>query len=179
MFQITPPKNGHEERVPKLVLGCAIFVFLFSTLYNIIIFERVPHIHDEIAYLFQAQIFMTGHLYAHSPCARTSFDFPHIINNGRWYSIYPPGFPFLLMIGLILRAPFIINPSFAALSVVLFYFIGKETFDKRTGIYASVLGSLSPWLLLMSATFLSHTTSMFFNALFLLFLLKTLRSPSL
>lgn len=164
--------------IPRVVLFGALFVFLFTALYNIYVYERVPHVHDEIVYLFQARIFLAGHVFAASPCAPASFDFPHMINNGKWYSIYPPGFPFLLMIGLLLKAPYLINPFFGALSILIFYLLGKDLYDRRTGILAAVLGSLSPWLLLMSSTMMSHTTSMFFNALFLLLILKSIKRPT-
>ena len=167
------------SNIPRVVFIGTLFVFLFASLYNIYIFKRVPHIHDEMVYLFQARIFLTGHAYANSPCAPASFDFPHMINNGKWYSIYPPGFPFLLMIGLLLKAPFLVNPIFGALSILVFFLLGKELYDRRTGALAAVLGSLSPWLLLMSSTMMSHTTSMFFNSVFLLFILKSIKTPKL
>jgi len=166
------------SNIPRVVFVGAIFVFLFTSLYNIYVFEHVPHIHDEIVYLFQAKIFRTGHLYTTSPCAPASFNFPHMINTGKWYSIYPPGFPFLLLLGLLLNAPFLVNPSFGTMSIVLFYFLGKEIYDRKTGIASAILASLSPWLLLMSSTMMSHTTSMFFNSLFFLFVLKSIRKPS-
>jgi len=167
-----------KKRLPLPVIGAALFVFLFCSLFSYFVFEHVPHVNDEIAYLFQAKLFQSGRLFAPSPCARESFDFPHIISNGRWYSIYPPGFPFLLMLGLFLRVPWLINPLLAAASVILFYFLGRTLYNRSVGIVASVLGAVSPWYLLMSSTMMSHTSSLFFNALFLLFLFRSLKRPS-
>ncbi len=165
--------------IPLPVILASAFVLVFCSVFNTLVFENVPHVHDEIAYLFQAKIFRSGKLFAPSPCARESFDFPHIINNGRWYSVYPPGFPFLLLIGLLLKAPWLINPLLAALAVGLFYLLGKEFYDRTTGILASLLGAGSIWLLLMSSTMMSHTASMFFNAVFLLFVLRSVKVPSI
>lgn len=171
-------KAGKKLSTPLPVLLAAAFVLVFCAVFNSLVFERVPHVHDEIAYLFQAKIFASGRLYAPSPCARESFDFPHLINNGRWYSIYPPGFPFLLMLGLRIGAPWLVNPLLAALSIILFYYLGREIYDRKTGILAAVLGATSIWLLLMSSTMMSHTASMLFNALFLFFAFRSFRSPT-
>jgi len=164
--------------LPFPVILASIAVFLFCSLFSALIFERVPHVNDEIAYLFQAKLFQSGRLYAPSPCAREFFDFPHIINNGRWYSIYPPGFPLLLAVGLIFRAPWLVNPLLAALSVLLIYFLGKEIYGPRVGLLAALLSAISPWFLVMSSTMMSHTASMFFIVFFLLFLFRALRRPT-
>ena len=171
-------EKRHRERIPRVVIAGAFLVFILAGLYNTLVFERAPHIHDEMVYLFQARIFLTGHVYAASPCAAASFDFPHMINNGKWFSIYPPGFPFLLMLGLLFKAPYLINPIFGALSILIIYLLGRELYDRRTGTAAALLGTISPWLLLMSSTMMSHTPSMFFNALFLLFLLRSIKKPT-
>ncbi|MDH7512696.1 MAG: glycosyltransferase family 39 protein [Clostridiales bacterium] len=170
---------GRRQRLPLLVILAAVFVFLFCSLFSYFIFDHIPHINDEIAYLFQAKIFKSGRLYAPSPPCREFFDFPHIINNGRWYSMYPPGFPFLLMLGLIFGIPWMVNPLLAGLSILIFYYLGKEIYDQRIGFIASLLGAASTWFLLMSSTMMSHTSSLFFNALFLLFLFRSLKNPTL
>lgn len=176
------PENNKKKRgasIPLPVLLASAFVLIFCVLFNVLVFERIPHVHDEIAYLFQAKIFAGGKLYARSPCAQESFDFPHMINNGKWYSIYPPGFPFLLTLGLFFRAPWLINPLLAALSIILFYCLGREIYDRQSGIWTALLGATSIWLLLMSSTMMSHTASMFFNALFLFFVFRSLRTPTI
>lgn len=85
------------KKIPAVVLLLALLAFAGSLIISEIVFARSPFIHDEFGYIFQAKIFLAGKLYAPSPCPREAFDFPHIINNGRWYSQYPPGFPMLLM----------------------------------------------------------------------------------
>ncbi len=163
---------------PWPVWAAAAFAFLFCALYNILVFDRVPHIHDEAAYLFQARIFLAGGPTAPLPPVPEAFDFPHVVNVGRWYTIYPPGFPLLLALGLLAGAPWLVNPILAGLAVLLLFGLGAEIYDRRTGLLASVLGALSIWLLLMSSTMMSHTASMVFNAVFLLFFFKSLRAPT-
>jgi 4-amino-4-deoxy-L-arabinose transferase-like glycosyltransferase len=171
-------ETARFRSIPPLVLICALFVLVASILGSVFIFHRSPHINDEFGYLFQAKLFASGHLYAPSPCAKEAFDFPHIINNGRWYSQYPPGFPLLLVPWVVAGDPWLINPLFAALSVVVFYLLGLELFGRREGLLAAALGAFSIWLIVMSATMMSHTTNMFFFALFMLFIIKSVRTPS-
>jgi hypothetical protein len=171
--------KDNQNRIPWPVFAAAGFVFVFCSLFSYFIFDHIPHIHDECGYLFQAKIFLTGRLYVPSPCVKEFFDFPHIINNGRWYSMYTPGFPFLLMLGLIFQAPWIVNPLLASLAIFLFYFLGKEIYSPRIGILASLLGAASIWFLLMSSTMMSHTSNLFFTCFYLLFLFRSLRNPSL
>ncbi len=166
-------------RIPWPVVLCALLVFLFTNLMSYFIFDHIPHINDEIVYLFQAQIFLSGKLYYASPCGKEFFDFTHMINNGNWYGQYPFGYPLLLVLGVLLNAPWIVNPLFAAFSIIIFFFLGKEIYDEKTGIIAAALGTVSIWFLLMSSTMMSHTSCMFFTSVFLLFLFRSLKNPSL
>jgi 4-amino-4-deoxy-L-arabinose transferase-like glycosyltransferase len=102
-----------------------------------------------------------------------------VVNNGRWYSQYPPGYPALLSIGYIFKAPWIINTIFAALTIILIFFLGIELFDKKVAFLASLLASLSYWFLILSSTMLSHTTHLFFCTLFLLFYIRFIKHPCL
>jgi len=164
--------------LPWPVIASALFVFVFTNLFSYFVFNHIPRVHDEIDYLFQAKIFKSGRLYVPSPCAKESFDFPHMVNNGKWYSQYTPGYPFLLLLGLLIGAPWFINPLLASLSIVLFYFIGKEIYEKNIGILTAVLGAVSIWFLLMSSTMMSHTSGLFFTSLFILFLFRSIKNPS-
>lgn len=149
--------------------------FILTNICSYFIFERVPHVQDNIDQLFHAKIFLKGHLTVPSHEHKEFFDFTHNINNGRWYSEYPPGHTFMLMLGLLIGAPWIINPLLGSASVVLLYFIGKELFDEKTGRLAALLGILSPFIIIMSSGFFSHVTALFFTALFTLFFAKTVK----
>ncbi|MFC2169297.1 glycosyltransferase family 39 protein [Acidobacteriota bacterium] len=164
--------------IPWPVLVAALFVFVCCNLISYFIFDHVPHIHDEGDYLFQAKIFKLGKLYVPSPPVKESFDFPHMINNGKLYSQYTPGFPFLLLIGLLFNAPWLVNPLLGALAIFCFYFLGKEVFNQRVGILASFLGAVSLWFLLMSSSMMSHTSCLFFLSFFLLFFFRSLKNPT-
>ncbi|RFT16259.1 MAG: hypothetical protein OP8BY_1863 [Candidatus Saccharicenans subterraneus] len=165
------------KKIPAVVLLLALLAFAGSLIISEIVFARSPFIHDEFGYIFQAKIFLAGKLYAPSPCPREAFDFPHIINNGRWYSQYPPGFPMLLMPFVFLGVPWLLNPLLASLSVIVIYFLALELFGKRVALLSSLLCALSIWFLVTSATYLSHTANLFFFSLFLLFMFRSIKSP--
>jgi hypothetical protein len=175
------PTQGEKAKppVPLPVLLASAFVLIFCLIFNYLVFERIPHVHDEIDYLFQAKLFKSGRLYAASPCAKDAFDFPHMINNGRWYSQYTPGFPLLLLPGLLLNAPWAVNPLLAGLSIILIFLLGREAYDSKTGLLACLLAAASTWFLVMSSTLMSHTASLFFMALFVLFILKSISVPTI
>ena len=166
------------RRIPWPVLAAAAFVFLFTNAFSWVVFEHTPRIHDEIDYVFQARLFASGRLSAPSPCARDFFTFPHTINNGRWLSMYTPGYPLVLSLGVLVGAPWLVNPLLAALCVFLFYALGLELYGRATGVLAAVLGAASIWFLLLSSSFMNHTCSLFFASLFLLFLVRSVRTPS-
>jgi 4-amino-4-deoxy-L-arabinose transferase-like glycosyltransferase len=166
------------SRLPVPVILAALFVFVFTNLFSLLVFDHVPRIHDEISYVFQAEIFHSGRLTVPSPCPPRAFDFTHVINNGRWYGMYPPGFPLLLAAGMAVGTPWIVNPLLAALFIVAVYFLGLELYDRRTGTIAAVLAALSPWALIMSSTLMSHPAGLFFLTVFMLFFFRSLRRPS-
>ena len=147
--------------------------FIITNICSYFIFGHVPHVQDNIDQVFHAKIFLKGHLIVPSHPYKEFFDFTHNVNNGKWYSEYPPGHTFILMLGLLVGAPWIINPLLGSLSIVLFYLIGKELYNEKTGRLATLLGILSPFIIFMSSEFFSHATTLFFIALFALFFVKT------
>ena len=165
------------EEAPRPLLLFILFstAFAATNLGSYFLFEHIPHIQDSIDQVFHGKIFLLGRLTVPSPELREFFDFTHMINNGRWYSIYPPGHSLLMALGHLIHAPWVINPLFGSLCVVLIYFIGREMFDERTGRLAALLGAVSPFLIFMSSEFMNHTTTLFFVELFILGFVRMLK----
>jgi len=157
-------------RVPArtLVLACAVTVLVATNLISWLVFRHIPHVEDSVAQVFQARLFAMGRLFAHSPPYPQFFDVPELINNGRWYSEYPFGHSLFLALGVLVRAPWIINPLLGTLAVVVIYFFGREVYDDPTARLGVVLATLSPYLLLMSSEYMSHASALLLAALFLL-----------
>jgi hypothetical protein len=159
-----------------LLLCCTIWVFTCTNLISYFVFEHIPHVQDSIAQLFQAKIFASGHLTAPPPPIPDFFQYFYdnlIITKNQWYSQYPPAHPFFLMIGLLLGAPWIINPLFASFSVMLLYGITRQYYSNREARIAILLFSVSPFFLFMSSSYMNHVSTLFFSLLFLFTLNKS------
>jgi len=148
----------------QTIIICSIFIFCMASLIAFATYDYMPHISDEISQLFQAKIFLSGHLTAPSPPLPEFFTYAedNIIVTPKWYSQYPPGFSFLLMIGLWLGSPWVINPLLAALSTVLIFLLCRELFDRETAVLSVILFALSPKVLFTSGSLMNHSAAMFF-----------------
>ena len=137
------------------------------------IFEGIPHVQDAIAQLFQAKIFSLGKLYVEPHPLKEFFSFLHIIDKGnKWYSLYPPVFPFLVMLGYVLHTPGIVNPLLGGITVLIVYKIGEVLFNRRVGIIAVILLVSSPFFYFMNASMMVHPLSLLLtSSFFLLFIL--------
>lgn len=147
-----------------LLVLCCMCILVTASLVSIFFYDSVPRVSDEIAQLFQAKIFLSGHLTAPSPQLPEFFTYTddNVIVAPKWYCQYPPGFPVLLTAGLWLGSPGIVNPLLAAFSVFLVYFLCRELFDKNTALIASLLFTLSPKVIFTSGSLMNHTAAMFF-----------------
>jgi 4-amino-4-deoxy-L-arabinose transferase-like glycosyltransferase len=151
-----------------LVVLCIIFSLLIS--YGV--FQDSISSDDEWSYLIQAHIFSRGRLAVPSPMHHEFFDHGHIINDGRYYSKYPPGWPFLLAIGVLLGVPRLINPLLGAGTLVLLYAMGKKLYNPQIAFLAALFALASPYFLFNTASYFAHTASLFFIALLLFCLIK-------
>lgn len=153
----------------------SLLLFTIANLISLFIFNHIPHISDSIAQLFQGRIFASGKLYLTSPPFPDFFDYGHIINNGRWYSQYQFLHSLFLMIGVLIKTPWLINPILGALTIPLVYLLGKEVYDEKTGRLSAFLSSINPVIFMMSAEYMNHATSLLFTTIFLLFFFRVRR----
>ena len=143
------------------------FIFLAGVSFYLIcaglLLERIPHIIDEVVYLFQAKIFAGYKLWASQPEPYSFFHFINLIGkDGRWFSEYPPGWPLILTIGVWLKAPWIANPLLSAGMLVLIYRFARELFDEKIARLSSLLGLFSPYLIIMNSSMMAHSSCAFF-----------------
>jgi len=140
------------------------------------VFGFRPGIIDTLDQVFQARIFLNGELVARAPPVPRAFEFLYmIIENGKWYSQYPPGHPLLLALGLAVGAAWLVGPVLGALIPVLLHAIGRTVWGERTGRAAGILGLAAPYLHLMAGSHMSHTTCAFFLTLGALGIFRLLR----
>ncbi len=133
------------------------------------VFENMPHIEDEMAYVWQAQVIAKGRLTLPSPPAPKSMLVPFVVDyNGNRFAKYPPGWPVVLALGLALGARAWVNPALAGIAVWLTYLLGRKLFDARVALLAAFLTLTSPFFLLVSGSLLSHSWGLFLSLSFTL-----------
>ncbi len=123
--------------------------------------DGIPHVQDDVAYLWQAKVFALGRAWVPAPPLADFFTQGFIlITDGRWFAKYPPGWPLLLVPGIWAGLPWLINPLCAGVSLGLIYATGQRLYGAATGAVAALLGLLSPFLLFMSGSYMAHPATM-------------------
>jgi len=128
---------------------------------------------DSAANLFQAKLFAQGVLAAQAPPEFGFSSSPHIdIYNGLWFAKYPFGNSLFLAPGVLAGMPSIMPAIATCLTLLLFFAIVRELFDRRVAALALLLAAFSPATVVMGTTLLSQPTSRLFVALFFWLLLR-------
>jgi len=167
-------------RRPSLPLLLAGGVIAASLVLNRQIFESLPHTEDEVAFLFQAATLARGHLVAPAPPVPDAFAIPFVIvRDGMWFGKYPPGYPLVLALGVLVGYPPIVNALSAGFCVLLVVALAHRVYDFPTGLLAATLLAASPFFLLQAASFMAHTVCLLLTLMFLLSFAATLRKPTL
>jgi hypothetical protein len=162
-----------------VAVGAAVAAFGILLYINYVVGDHMPHVPDSVAYLFQARIFASFHLFADAPDLGEHFVFPGSViqHAGRWFSQYPFGHPLVLAVGVKLGAPWLIPPLLGGLTVFLVYRVGRQVYGVGTGLLAAALLLLSPFFQMTASNFMSHNTAAFYlMAATFFFLLPTRRA---
>ncbi len=157
------------SRVDRLALLLSLAAVAAAYLVAGRVFESLPHIEDEMAFAWQAQVLAQGKLILPSPPAPKSLMVPFVVDyHGARFSKYPPGWPIMLTLGLLLGGRQWVNPIFAGLGVWLTYRLGQKLFGAKIGLLAAGLTLTSPFFLLNSGSLLSHPWSLLLSLAFVL-----------
>ncbi len=154
---------------PLMLFGLALLLTGYVA-YGVL--DAMPHVQDSAAYIFQARMFAERRLLVPDPGAGLHDFLDHayvLFYNGAWFSKYPPGYPLLLALGVLIGQPAIIDPLCGAAALLLVYLTGRRLFSTTVGALAALLGLVSPFFLTMSGAILSHSASMLGTAAFLYF----------
>jgi hypothetical protein len=131
--------------------------------------ERMPHVQDSVAYLFQAKIFAEGRLWVDLPPRPEFFEHEFVVmRDGRWFGKYPPGFPALLSLGVLAGAPWLVSPFLAGVTSLTSYQLGARAAGRAVGLLAALLLLFSPFFLFLSGEFMAHIGGLAFAMLFAL-----------
>lgn len=139
--------------LPLAVIGLNLALSVFTSQVTL---KGFPNSGDEYAYLISAQLFAEGRLSVPSPEPRQFFDVHHVINDGRFYGRYPPGWPLLLAAGVAAGAPWLVNPILGALALLVLHRLALRSFSRPAANAALLATAANPFLVLNSASYFSH-----------------------
>src|SRR5690606_2941794 len=102
---------GRVGRVDPIALGAAAFATVTCAALAFWVWERHPHISDEISFLFQATYFAGGSLTAPGVPVPELFSAYQIdCDLERCLSVLQPGWPAVLALGVRVGTPWLVNP---------------------------------------------------------------------
>jgi hypothetical protein len=146
------------SRLDRFAGLAAIWVIVLAAALSFFSYEWHPHVPDEVIYLYHARYLAAGMLTLPAPPVPEAFSFYMIpYEASRWYSIFSPGWPAVLAVGVLAGAPWLVNPILAGLNVLLAYLFIQEINNRRTARLAILLLCASPWYIFMSMNFMAHT----------------------
>ncbi|HNT25396.1 MAG TPA: hypothetical protein PKM21_13570 [Anaerolineales bacterium] len=157
------------RRADLLAILLSLAAVLAAALVTERVFEGIPHIEDEVAYVWQARMLAEGELKMPSPSQPKSFIIPFVVDHeGERFGKYPPGWPAVLSLGVRLGLRAWVNPMLAGLGAWLTYRLGKRLFGDLVGLLAEGLTLTSPFFLMNSGSLLSHPLGLVLAAVFAL-----------
>lgn len=154
------PTGGQDTETGGIdrfaVLG-ALWVVTLTILLSIFVYERHPHIADEVVYLIHADYLSQGLLALPLPPVPDAFNIDLMVyEQERWFSAFPPGWPAMLAAGSFIGAPWLVNPLLAGLCVLLAYMLAQELYTRGTARLIVLLLCFSPWFIFLAMSFMAH-----------------------
>jgi hypothetical protein len=141
--------------------------------------QQIPHVQDSVSNLWEAKILAMGRIWVPTPHSPQFFAEEYVaMYHGHWLSIYLPGWPFLLAIGVVLHVPWLINPLLAGVNLVLIYLIGREVYGRRIALLATILVLASPFYIVLAGEYMAHTATLLYLDGFAFCVFLWLREPS-
>ena len=153
------PIRAAHPSVPAAV------AFLASAALAWFAFEGLPHVEDEVVFLFHAKLIAAGSFWAPAPpeAARAGLEYYLLnVDQGRWFGVQTPGWPATLSLAVLFGAPWLLNPLLAGMSVLLAHGVARELTNKRRADVVAWLMCTSPWFLGTAASLMPHGAGLFF-----------------
>jgi 4-amino-4-deoxy-L-arabinose transferase-like glycosyltransferase len=145
-------------RFKIIALLLVLLAILLSSWVSYDVYDGLAQLEDEYAYLWQARLAVNGDLKIPSPPQAEAFVIPFVIDyQGERFGKYPLGFPVVLSMGERFGVVRLINPLFAGLVVWLTYRLGEKLLNRKAGLLAAGLTTISPLFLTYTGSILSHT----------------------
>lgn len=150
-------------------IALALVAFLASVWVGDRYLERLPHIEDEFALLWEAHVMAQGEISVPSPAEADAFLVPFVVDyHGSRFAKYAPGWSAALSLGVRAGPVWLVNPLLAGLATWLVYRLGTKVSGHKVGLLAALLFLVSPTTLMLSGSLMSHMFSVVLSLAFLL-----------
>lgn len=140
------------------VLLGSLAALLIPLALRIFLLDGAPLTDDESAYRFMAELLARGRLRAASPPLKLFFDREFMINDGHLYSQYFLGHPALMVPGVWLGHPEVMNAVYCALTVPALFLVARRLAGSFWAKIGMGLYLSSPMLMIGAATEMAHTS---------------------
>jgi hypothetical protein len=172
-------KDFFMTRADRIAILLSLLGFAAAAFVSQRIYEGLPHIEDEMAYVWQAKVITRGAITVPSPVCPECFLVPFVVDhNGLRFGKYPLGWPVVLSFGELTHTRWLINPILNGLTVWLLYRLGKKLLDERTALLSAALFVISPFVLLNAGSLLSSTWALFLSVTFTFAWLDAFTAPN-
>jgi hypothetical protein len=159
-------KNKNLFMLALLVL--AVFAALSYVSYRV--YDNYPFCSDEYNYLYQAKIFASGHLWLNADKrVHDLFEIYTIFSNGKFFSKYPPGTSLLLLPGVKLGIPGLINPLISIITLIFLYLLCAEFIGSYLSVLAVSVVAINIYFLGYGASYFSQPASLCLTTMALFF----------
>ncbi|MGZ5429238.1 MAG: hypothetical protein ACXWFS_09535, partial [Thermoanaerobaculia bacterium] len=174
---VPPPVTPNGLVVPLLVFvfGVALSAGIFQG-----VFHAMPGFGDEMNYLMEGRILASGHLSVPEPSHPEFFGVGWMDMFGadhRVWGFHPPGMSALLALGWLVGIPWITVPLVFGALLAVQYLLAKEVLGSDGWALVNVLVvATSHYVLSLSNSYMAHAPSFLFLSLYLLLLLRFVRT---
>lgn len=132
--------------------------FLMPLVLGLFFFHETQQPIDSSHYLWTAKLFLSGRLYLPlPPFYEHAYEGFMVVHGDRYYTLFPPGYPVLLMPFAALGMAFWLNPLLNGIAVWLTGRLAEKlTGDRRVAALAMLLTTVSVFHLFLSARLFPH-----------------------
>lgn len=153
--------ENSRPQADRFSIACALAVTAAAAVLCVAVYERHPHVQDEVKYLYQARYYAAGMLAMPAPPVPEAFEmFLLEVGPRGWFSVIPPGWAMVLALGQLAGAVWLVNPALAGLNVLLAYTLLWRLYDRRTARLSLLLLCASPWYLFLGMSFMPHMVTL-------------------
>lgn len=141
----------HRHLAALLLIGIGIAGGLAA----VWVLRGFPNSADEYSYIFGAKTFLAGRLWNPLPPLHDLFSYSHIVFwDGKWVTVYPPGWPLLLATVMGLRLPaWLASPLCGGVLLIAVMKLGEKRDGPIGGLIAVALVALSPFFLFNAGSY--------------------------